>query len=150
MEDFEILQHANMEERKMRNRLAIFAVAMALSISAPLFAHHGGASILSGKQITMKGTVKAWLWANPHCLLTFDVKGEDGKMVQWVSETPAPNTIYPFGYRKDSFKPGDAITVTLNPVKSGAPAGSIVKVVLPDGTTLQRVREPGQDGGAQY
>jgi hypothetical protein len=137
----------------MRKMLvAVLVVAVGLLISVPLAAHHGGASILSGKSVTMKGTVKAWLWANPHCLLTFEVKGEDGKVVQWVSETPAPNTIYPFGYRKDSFKPGDEITVTLNPVKSGAPAGSIVRVVLANGTTLQRVREPaqGRGAGAQY
>src|SRR5262249_17432318 len=69
--------------------VVVLVLTVGLAISVPGFAHHGGASILSGKQVTMKGTVKAWLWANPHCLLTFDAKGHDGKVVQWVSETPA-------------------------------------------------------------
>jgi hypothetical protein len=73
-------------EAQMRNRLVIvLAVAVVLLSSASLFAHHGGQSILSGKTATLKGTVKAWLWSNPHCLLTFDVKGEDGKVVEWVA-----------------------------------------------------------------
>ena len=116
-------------------------VAAGILISLPLAAHHGGASILSGKQVTMKATVTDWQWTNPHCLLKFDFKDESGKVVQWVAETPAPSTIYPFGYRKDSMKPGDQITITLNPVKSGVPAGSIVRIMLPDGTTLERVQE---------
>jgi hypothetical protein len=124
--------------------VAVFAVAIGLTISLPVAAHHGGTSILSGKMVTMKGTVKTWLWTNPHCLLTFEVTGDDGKTAEWVSETPAPNTIYPFGYRKDSFKPGDKVTVTLNPVKSGAHAGSIVRVVLPDGKTLERIQDRAQ------
>ena len=121
--------------------VAALIASIGLLISVPLAAHHGGASILSGKQVTYKATVKEWQWTNPHCLLTFDVKAEDGKVVQWVAETPAPNTIYPFGYRKSSFKPGDQITITLNPVKSGVPAGSIVRIVLADGTVLERVQE---------
>jgi len=121
----------------MRNRLVILlAVAVGLLISVPMFAHHGAASILSGKTVTLKGTVKAWLWSNPHCLLTFDVKGEDGQVVQWVAETQAPSSIYSSGYRKDSFKPGDVVTVTVEAVKSGAPVGRISRVVLADGTTI--------------
>src|ERR1700675_3292696 len=83
-----------MERHPMNMRkvlVAVLVVAVGLLISVPLAAHHGGASILSGKSVTMKATVKAWLWSNPHCLLTFEVKGEDGKVVQWVAETPAPS-----------------------------------------------------------
>jgi hypothetical protein len=132
----------------MRNRLVmVFAVAVGLLISVPLFAHHGAASILAGKPVTLKGTVKAWLWSNPHCLLTLDVKGEDGKVVQWVVETQAPSSIYPSGYRKDSFKPGDAVTVTVEPVKTGGPNGRIAQVVLADGTTLGNIPGEGGRGG---
>ena len=60
----------------MRNRLVImFAVAVGLLISVPLFAHHGGTNLYTDRPVTMKGTVKSWLWSNPHCLLTLDVKG---------------------------------------------------------------------------
>jgi hypothetical protein len=126
-----------MEGRTMAKKVVILlAVAIGLMTSLPLIAHHGAASILSGETITLKGTVKSWLWSNPHCLLTFDVMGEDGKVVQWVAETQAPNSIYSSGYRRDSFKPGDAVTITLEPVKSGRPNGRISRAVLADGTVL--------------
>jgi uncharacterized protein DUF6152 len=129
----------------MRSRLIIaLAAVVALSSSVSLSAHHGGQSILSGKTVTLKGTVKAWLWSNPHCLLTFDVKGEDGKVVQWVAELQAPSSIYPSGYRKDSFKPGDLVTITLETVKSGAPNGRIIQAILADGTKLGNA--PGEGG----
>ena len=121
----------------MRKRLVImFAVAIGLLISIPLAAHHGGATLYTDRMVTLKGTVKAWLWSNPHCLLTLDVKGEDGKVVEWIAETQAPSSIYPSGYRKDSFKPGDQITVIVQPVKSGRPNGRLAQAVLADGTKL--------------
>jgi hypothetical protein len=122
----------------------ILAVAVGLLISVPVFAHHGGASILNGKTATLKGTVKAWLWSNPHCLLTLEVKGDDGKVVEWVAETQAPSSIYPSGYRKDSFKPGDVVTIVVEPVKSGAPNGRLAHAILADGSTLGSM--PGEAG----
>jgi len=135
----------------MRNKSAILvATAVGLLISVPLFAHHGAASILSGdgNTVTLKGTVKSWLWSNPHCLLTFDVKGADGKVVEWIAETQAPSSIYPSGYRKDSFKPRDEVTVTLEPVKTGRPYGRISRVVLADGTQIGGRGGAGGGGGA--
>jgi hypothetical protein len=123
----------------MKKWLAIvFALVMALSISAPLLAHHGGASIYTDRTVTLKGTVKTWFWSNPHCLLKFDVKGEDGKEVEWIAEMQAPNTIYPQGFHKDTFKPGDAVTITVQPTKNGRPNGRLMKAVLADGTVLSQ------------
>jgi hypothetical protein len=121
----------------MKNRLAIFfSLAALISISAPLFAHHGGATLYTDRTVTLKGTVVKWFWSNPHCLLTLDVKGDDGQNVEWIAETQAPNSIYGSGYRKDSFKPGDVVTVTLQPTKNGKPNGRLTKATLADGTTL--------------
>ena len=121
----------------MRKQLVVMiALVMGLAVSAPLFAHHGAASFDTGKKVTLKGTVKEWIYSNPHCLLTMDVKGEDGKVVEWVAETQAPTVMYPAGYRKNSFKPGDEVTVTIEPVKSGRPVGRIVSAVTADGTKL--------------
>ena len=117
-----------------------FAVAVCLLIgSAPLFAHHGGAAFDVGKRITKKGTVTEWFWANPHCFLSFDVKEDNGQVVRWIVETQAPPNIVPIGFSKQSFKPGDEVTVTLEPVKNGRPLGRLMQVVLPDGKTLDTV-----------
>ena len=121
----------------MRNRLAmVFAVVVGLSVSAPLFAHHGGTTLYTDRTVTLEGTVKIWYWSNPHCLLTITVRGDDGQAVDWVAELQAPNTIRPLGFLKNSFKPGDEVTVTLRPTKNGSPRGSLSQLVLADGTVL--------------
>ena len=121
----------------MRNKLiVVFALVLGLMISLSLSAHHGASSIYSTQTITLKGTVKAWLWSNPHCLLTFDVKGEDGKVVEWVVETQAPSTVYPMGFRKDSFKPGDQVTVNVQPAKNDRPNGRLLSAITADGTKI--------------
>ena len=84
----------------------------------------------------MKGTVTEWFWANPHCFLKFDVQDESGQVVHWVAETSNPPDMINRGWTKYSFKAGDLVTVTLEPVKNGAPNGRVLQVVLPDGKTL--------------
>jgi Family of unknown function (DUF6152) len=134
-----------MEIRALRNKLIVmFALAVGVMVSIPLSAHHGAAAIYDNQTVTLKGTVKAWLWSNPHCLLTFDVKGEDGKVVEWVTETQAPSTIYPMGFRKDSFKPGEQVTVIVQPAKNERPNGRLVSALLADGKKIGN--GPGESG----
>jgi len=129
----------------MRHSLALaYALSVALLVTAPVRAHHTGSTLLADKTVTLKGAVVSWLWSNPHCLLKISVKGDDGQVVEWVAETQAPNSIYPDGYRKNSFKPGDEVTVTVNPAANGGPYGRIARAVLADGTTLGNL--PGEGG----
>jgi hypothetical protein len=80
--------------------------------------------------------VTEWIWANPHCFLKFDAKDDTGTVRNWVVETGNPTDISRSGYARLSFKPGDAVTVTLQPVKSGAPVGRIRSVLLANGQKL--------------
>ena len=114
----------------------LFALAVILIASPSLFAHHGNSSFDSGKQLTMRGTVTEWIWANPHCFLRFDVKDDHGQAVHWSAEGRPPVDMLPTGWTHSSFKPGDQVTVTLEPVKNGQPVGRMIKVVLPSGQTL--------------
>ncbi len=119
------------------NRVTTFAVAVSLIVSVPLMGHHGNAAFDVGKEITLKGTVTDWFWANPHCILQFDVKGADGQPVEhWVTETSNPPDMIATGWTKTSFKSGDQVTVTAQPVKSGKPVGRLLQVVLPNGKML--------------
>ena len=122
----------------MRNRLtrALVVVLGLLVVSVPVLAHHGAAQFDVGKKITVKGTVVEWFWANPHCFLRFDATGNDGQAVRWAAETQSGPNILPQGFSKQSFKVGDEVTVTLEPVKNGRPMGRLLQVVLPDGSTL--------------
>jgi hypothetical protein len=126
-----------MEDRTMRVRqVTAFAAVIGLLMSVPVVAHHTATTLYNDKTVTLKGTVKSWRWSNPHCLLTFDVKGEDGQVVQWLAETQAPNTVYTEGYRPNSFKPDDEVTITVRPAANGRPYGLLTQAVLADGTKL--------------
>lgn len=130
-------------------RILPVAFALAVAMPMPLSAHHGGAAFDSGKTVILKGTVVEWVYSNPHCLLKLDVKGEDGKVVQWIAEGQAPNVIFPGGYRKDSFKPGDQVAITVEPVKNNQPMGRILQSVLANGKTLGRASSAGSDEAIQ-
>jgi uncharacterized protein DUF6152 len=114
----------------------ILVLAGLLTISAPVLAHHGNASV-ENKTVVLKGTVTEWLWTNPHTFLKFDVKDESGAITHWTAEWNNPSTLVNFGFTARTFKAGDQVTVTLNGVaKSGAPIGRLKSVLLPDGTLM--------------
>lgn len=122
----------------MRNRSATgFFLAVGLLLaSGPLFAHHGNAAYDS-KTVTVKGTVTAWVWTNPHTFLKFDAKDEKGNVVHWLGEWNAPSTLINFGITAKSFKAGEDVTVTMVGMsKTGQPVGRVTKVILPDGQEL--------------
>ena len=115
---------------------AAFAAAAFLLVSMPVVAHHGAASFDTEKELTLKGTVTEWIWANPHCFLKFDAKDDTGAVRNWAVETQNPTDMSKRGWRRTSFKPGDEVTVTLQAVKNGAPVGRVRTVLLPNGQTL--------------
>jgi hypothetical protein len=107
-----------------------------LLMSVPLVAHHGAAALDTGKEITLKGTVTEWIWSNPHCFLQFDAKDDSGTVRNWAVETQNPTSMTQRGWSRISFKAGDAVTVTLEPVKNGQPIGRILSVILANGDKL--------------
>ena len=122
----------------MKSKFLIFVAATVgfLTVSVPTFAHHGNAAYDEKHPITLKGTVTEFAWANPHTQIYFDVKDDQGNVVHWSCETLSPGRLIRSGWAKDGVKPGDEITITLIPAKSGARVGLLNKLVLPDGKTL--------------
>jgi len=117
--------------------ISVFSATVGLLIlSAPLFAHHGTVAFDVDHPLTMKGVVTEWDWSNPHCLLQFDVKNENGQTVHWIAETQNPATMVNAGWAKATFKPGDEITITVQPTKNGTPRGQVKQVVLANGKIL--------------
>lgn len=104
---------------------------------APLFAHHGNSNFDIDKKLTLKATVTDWVWANPHCWLKFDATDDNGRVVHWIAETSNPADMTNLGgWSKQAFKPGDHVTVTLQPVRNGQPIGRVMQVLLANGQTL--------------
>lgn len=124
-------------------RVVALVAAAALWLSPSLLAHHSGADYAQGKRVTVKGVVKEWVYVNPHCFLVIEVMDDKGELVRWTAETQAPSIIFPVGYRRDTFKAGDVVTLTVEPAKDGRPLGRIMQTVLPNGTTLGPANDVG-------
>jgi hypothetical protein len=130
----------------VKNKHIVVLLGLGFLVSvAPLFAHHGNSNFDIDKKLTLKATVAEWVWANPHCFLKFDITDEKGNVIHWVAETSNPSDMTNLGWSKQIFKPGDHVTVTLQPVKNGAPIGRVLQVVLENGQTLG-TRIPGVFG----
>jgi hypothetical protein len=125
--------------RKMNS--GVFAIAAIFTFSMPLLAHHGSSVFDSSKAITLKGSVTEWDWSNPHCLLQFDVRSEDGQPVHWIAETQNPAEMVSLGWGKTSFKPGDEVNVSLWAAKNGKPFGRVTLITLPNGKTFITVKQ---------
>ena len=131
---------------------AILAAAL-LNQVPPLLAHHGtGVAYEEDKWLTLKGTVTEWIWSNPHCGILFDVTDEQGNVVHWGAELGNPHQLSAAGFNKDVMKPGDKVTITGHPSRSGAPRVQFDHVVLPDGRTLNMggVKGNGEKADTNY
>ncbi len=118
---------------------AVVLAAAAVLLAAPgaLVAHHGAATFDTSTEITLKGTVTEWNWFNPHCFLKFDVTDEKGTVTNWAAEAGNPTDMTQRGWGRRSFRAGDEVTVTVQPVRTGAPVGRLRTVVFADGRTLK-------------
>src|SRR5215208_6374188 len=115
---------------------ALLTIAVVIAASVSASAHHGAASFDTSKEVTLKGTVTEYIWANPHCFLKFDAKDDTGAVRNWAVEVSNPTDMTKRGWSRSSFKVGDQVTVSLQAVKNGAPVGRLTRVMLPDGSTL--------------
>ena len=122
----------------MRNRrLAFFALVVSvLTLASVTFAHHGTANYETSKTVTVKGAVTSFQFINPHVLISMDGKDESGKAQNWSGELTSPNRLTRAGWTKSSIKPGDTITISGFPSKSGSPEIWIQKVMLASGEEL--------------
>jgi hypothetical protein len=117
-----------------------FALAVTVGLGlavAPMLAHHSFAAEFDGnKAVDLVGTVTKVDWVNPHSWIYIDVKADDGTVVNWGLETGPPNVLYRGGWRRDTVKPGDAITVHGFVAKDGSHTLAARQITTPDGRKL--------------
>src|SRR5687767_3012571 len=116
-----------------------------LAASASVYAHHSLAGVYAlGKEAKVTGAFKAFRLINPHSTMKIDVKGPDGKVVEWTFLGGSVTQIARLGLKEgpNALKPGDEITVTIVPAIDGkSPVGLLSAITYADGHTV-RFRSP--------
>lgn len=125
-----------------------FKIAGLFAIAASAFlvqaeAHHSFTMFDKEKTITISGTLKEFEWNNPHCWLHITaVDAATGRNVEWSFEMGSISQIAAQGWKVDSVKPGDKITVSGHPLKDSSHGGQYRSVKLGDGRSFQQTPEP--------
>jgi len=114
---------------------ALTMVVGALLVSASLSAHHSW-PVSYSKMVTVKGTVTALTWENPHPMFSLDVRGNDGKVEKWSVGGPAITRMEASGWTRNTIKIGDVITGIGYQFGDGQKIIRLEKVVLADGKEL--------------
>jgi hypothetical protein len=130
----------------MNRRMAAVLVAGVVAwwaVGARVAAHHSFAAEYDrDKPVTLVGKVTKIEWMNPHVYFYLDVAGPAGAAGQWSIEGGAPNSLYRAGWRKDSLKIGDVVTVDGYLARDGSKLANMRTATFPDGRAVL--------GGQQY
>ena len=123
----------------MNRRLTAVLVACGwLVMAGSPSAHHSTAMYDGQNPITITGTVKKFEWTNPHAFVYLEVKDEKtGKMVEWEVEMMSLNHLRGYGWTSKTVKPGDQLSATGAPAKSGAPSMIANRMKLADGREIR-------------
>ena len=122
----------------MKRGIAHLLTAFALLASGlSLAAHHSFAAQYDNKKpITLKGSVTRLEWANPHVYFYIDVVDSGGARANWAIEGMAPSVLYRAGWRKDSVKVDDVVTVNGFLARDGSKLVNMQSALLADGRNL--------------
>jgi hypothetical protein len=94
------------------------------------------------KVIEVKGVVREFQWTNPHVWIELDLPGPGGKKTPYSIEGPAPGVLRAVGWKFNTLKPGDAISVRVHPLKTGKPGGGMISVTTAAGVVMNYTPPP--------
>ena len=124
--------------QRMLTIAALGSVMLLPTFNRPALAHHGTA-LWSPNELELKGTIVEYSWRNPHVLVTWSVKDDSGKVVNWTGELASPESLMADGgMTKDTLKPGDEVIMYVRPAKTGVPNSVIDQIKRADGTMVLR------------
>lgn len=120
----------------MHSRL-IAALSIFLAFAAPAFAHHSTANFDSDKTTTVTGVVSYVSFTNPHSFIDMDVAGADGAKQYKVFAT-SKVALLRYGWRPDSVKAGDKITIEGRPDRTDPTQLYLLRITFADGSVWSR------------
>jgi hypothetical protein len=104
-------------------------------------AHHTYAMFDQTRTVSLRGTIRALEWSNPHIWVWVDATDPSGKAVTYGFESNAPSELARFfGWSRQALKPGEPVSVEYSPLKSGRPGGALRTITFTDGRVLKTPR----------
>ena len=118
----------------MKRLLKSALLASLLAAALPAIAHHSfPAQYDAEKAITLTGTVTKVEWTNPHIFIYIDVPDEtNGEVVNWALELGGPNALLRLGWKRDSLKTDDLITVEGSLARDGSKLANARTITMVD------------------
>lgn len=107
-----------------------------LVASSQISAHHSFANYAMDTRATIQGTVTKFNWRNPHASLQIDVVNAEGESEAWVLQMLSPNILRRMGWKRNTLKPGDKVTVEYHPLRSGARGGNMITIADESGKEI--------------
>jgi len=105
-------------------------------LSAASLAHHSFAPFDTDTELTISGEILRFEWTNPHTRTVVRAIDGNGSAVVWDIEGMSPDYLGRRGWTRTTLEAGVNLTVTIYPLKSGAPGGTFLRAVLEDGTAV--------------
>jgi Family of unknown function (DUF6152) len=123
-----------MQAKDSRHRAMLGGLMGLCLLAGPVSAHHAAANYDHSKTVSVTGTVTRFQFINPHVGVWIDVEDEQGNVVEWSGEFQGILDLYRnFGWNRDTFKPGDKVTLIGNPARDGSHSMAAARVVFADG-----------------
>jgi len=112
------------------------ACALVVFMSASALGHHSPAVFDRTKEVKLVGSVKEFRWSNPHSFIELDVKNDKGETETWAIEMNPPSYLVKAGWKSSTIKPGETVTVMINPLRTPEKVGKFVSITLSTGQVL--------------
>ena len=119
----------------MNTRTIVAVAAVSVLGVGSSFAHHAW-PVDRSREVTVKGTVTAFNWSNPHVMIDLEVKTESGKVEKWNVGGPSTERMAGNGWDRNTLKPGDVVTGIGYRFTDGSNVVQLQKIVLANGKEM--------------